>query len=159
MECRECGAALPGDETCQDRFHALLVAEQHNAELARMHGLTVLTYHLQHPSLTKAWYQAAGYDTMRRGFGQGRDWWEALSEGRRRGTAEQEAARWKDAYKAAGATMPPWVVTRPVASELTVADVDPAAPSGQADAVIAWGRSVAEERVRLGEGPAAKDRT
>ncbi len=85
MEYRECGAALPGDETCQDRFHALLVAEQHNAGLARMHGLTVLTYHLQHPSLTKAWYQAAGYDTMRRGFGQGRDWWEALSEGRRWG--------------------------------------------------------------------------
>lgn len=159
MECRECGATLPGDETCQERFHALLAAEQHDAALARMHGLTVLTYHLQHPSLTKAWYQAAGYDTMRRGFGQGRDWWEVLSEGRCRGTAEQEVARWKDAYKAAGTTMPPWVVTRPVAGELTVADVDPAAPSGQADAVLTWGRSVAEGRVRLSEGPGAKGQT
>lgn len=59
MECAECGAMLPGDETCQDRFHALLAAEVRNPELLHVHGLTVLTYHLQHPSLTKPWYQAA----------------------------------------------------------------------------------------------------
>ena len=150
MECAECGATLPGAETCEERFHALLAAEQYNAELFRMHGLTVLTYHLQHPSRTKPWYQAAGYDTMRRSFGEGRDWWEVLSEGRRRGTAEREVARWKDAYKASGATMPPWVVTRPVPGELTVADVDPLAPSGQAEQVLAWARSVAEGRVLAG---------
>ena len=42
MRCAECGADLPGDETCQDRFHALLLAEQHSREAAEMHGLTVL---------------------------------------------------------------------------------------------------------------------
>ncbi len=55
--------------------------------------------------------------------------------------------------------MPPWVVTRPVAGELTVADVDPEAPSGQADAVFAWTQSVAEERVRLSEELGAEGRT
>jgi hypothetical protein len=50
--CAECGASLPGGETCRDRFHALLAAEAENVDLARIHGLTVLTYHLQHPSLT-----------------------------------------------------------------------------------------------------------
>src|SRR5689334_15156205 len=108
MECTECGALLPGDETCQDRFHALLAAEVRNAELMHVHGLTVLTYHLQHPSLTKPWYQAAGYDLMRRMFEPGCDWLEVLMEGRRRGTAEREVARWKQAY---GSVMPPEIVT------------------------------------------------
>ena len=49
MRCVECGADLPGDETCEDRFHALLLAEQHSREAAEMHGLTVLMYHFQHP--------------------------------------------------------------------------------------------------------------
>lgn len=148
MECTECGAVLPGEEACQDRFHALLAAEHHNQELLQMHGLTVLTYHLQHPSLTKPWYQAAGYDAMRRSFGQGRDWLEVLMEGRRSGTAERDVTRWKAEYRSYGTTMPPWVVTRPVPGELTVADVDAEAPSGQTEAVLAWGRSVAEGRVR-----------
>ena len=78
MTCTECGADLPSDETCRDRFHVLLAAESHNQELARMHGLTVLTYHVQHPSLTKPWYQAWGYEILRRSFGQRQDWWDVL---------------------------------------------------------------------------------
>jgi hypothetical protein len=144
MECTECGAILAGDETCQDRFHALLAAEVHNAELMHVHGLTVLTYHLQHPSLTKPWYQAAGYDLMRRLFEPGRDWFDVLMEGRRRGTAEREAARWKHAY---GSVMPPEVATQPVAGEMTVADIDPMAPAGQGERVLAWAQSVAKGRV------------
>jgi hypothetical protein len=145
MVCTECGAILPGDETCRDRFHALLAAEVHNTELMHVHGLTVLTYHLQHPSLTKPWYQAAGYDLMRRMFEPGRDWQEVLMAGQRQGTAQREAARWKQSY---GSVMPPEVVTEPVAGEMTVADIDPEAPSGQGERVVAWARSVAEGRVR-----------
>src|SRR5689334_967870 len=116
MECAECGATLPGEETCQDRFHAVLAAEWHNPELARMHGLTVLTYHVQHPSLTKPWYQAAAYDALRRSFGEGRDWSDVLMEGRREGTAQRRVKAWKQAY--AGSTMPPEVVTSPVPGEM-----------------------------------------
>lgn len=146
MECNECGAVLPGDETCLDRFHALLAAEQHNAELFRMHGLTVLTYHVQHPSLTKPWYQAAGYDVMRRSFGQGRDWREVLGEGRQY-LHSASFQQWKRNY---GPTMAPEIVTTPVPGEMTVADVDLDAPGSQAAAVLAWGRSVAEGRVLSG---------
>ena len=59
MRCAECGAELPGEERCKDRFHALLAAEQHHPEAAAMHGLFVLAYHAQHPSLCKPWLRSA----------------------------------------------------------------------------------------------------
>jgi hypothetical protein len=146
MTCAECGAELPDGESCLDRFHALLAAEHHNAELLRMHGLSVLTYHLQHPSLTKPWYQAAGYDVMRRSFGQGRDWFEVLQEGR--GYLHSNGfQQWKRNY---GSTLAPEIVTQPVPGELTVFCVDLEAPSGQTEQVLAWGRSVAQGRVLTG---------
>jgi hypothetical protein len=43
--------------------------------------------------------------------------------------------------------MPPEIVTRPVPGELTVADIDPDAPPGHAERVLAWARSVATSRV------------
>ena len=52
---RGCGAVLPGDEGSTARFHLLLAAEQHYPESAAMHGLFVLTYYAQHPSLSKLW--------------------------------------------------------------------------------------------------------
>jgi hypothetical protein len=140
MQCDECGASLPDDEGCLERFHALLAAEVYNAELARMHGLTVLTYYTQHPSRAKPWLQVANYAVLRRAFGEGRDWLATLREG----NTHANVARLKATV---GPIMPPWVVTAPVAGELTAADVDPAAPSGQAEQVLAWARSVAERRV------------
>jgi hypothetical protein len=80
MRCDKCGAEFSGDETCLARFHALLAAEVDNEELRQMHGLTVLTYHLQHPTLTKPWYQNFGAGVLQRVFGQGDDWGEVLME-------------------------------------------------------------------------------
>lgn len=151
MTCAECGAALPGDETCQDRFHALLAAESDNAELARMHGLTVLTYHVQHPSLTKPWYQEAAYDILRRSFGAEEDWWEVLQEGRRYFHSDT-FQQWKREY---GPVLSPEIVTHPIPGELTIAAIDQDASSGQADQVLAWARSVAEGRV-LGSAKATR---
>jgi hypothetical protein len=37
-----------------------------------MHGLTVLTYRVQHPHLTKPWYQIEARDALRRVFEGGR---------------------------------------------------------------------------------------
>src|SRR3712207_1009620 len=78
--CSECGAEIAGDEACLARFQSLLAAEVDNEELRKMHGLTVPTYHLQHPSLTKPWFQRFGADVFQRVFGQGEDWGNVLME-------------------------------------------------------------------------------
>lgn len=146
MRCDECGADPPGEERCLDRFHALLAAEDRNEELRRMHGLTVLTYHLQHPGLTKPWYQVFGREVMRRVFGRGEAWQAVLLETHPRGIgrrADAVVAR----IKAAGPpTMPVWVVGTPVPGEATIASVDLEAASGQERAILAWARSVAAHR-------------
>jgi hypothetical protein len=109
-----------------------------------MHGLTVLTYYLQHPSLTKPWFQVYGAEVMRRVFAGGEDWRGVLMEvhprgvGRRR--SEAAVARIKTA---SGATMPDWVIAHPIQDELTVADIDPAATAGQGNKILTWARSVA----------------
>ena len=92
MRCEECGADIPGEETCLDRFHAVLAAEVENDELREMHGLTVLTYHLQHPSLTKPWFQVTGAETMRRVFAGGEDWGGVLMEVHPRGVGRRRSA-------------------------------------------------------------------
>ena len=143
MICVECGADLPGDDGCRDRFHELLAAEVHSEEARQMHGLTVLMYHVQHPSLTKPWYQVAAYDGLRRIFGEGRsgeDWLEVMRY-------EWSQSNVKDIKAAGPSVMPPEVVTSPVAGEMTIADIDPAIPPGHSERVLAWARSVARRRV------------
>ena len=49
--CEECGAAQPEGRTCQDDFHTLLGWETEYPGYGVVHHLTVLCYHLQHPSL------------------------------------------------------------------------------------------------------------
>ena len=173
MRCAECGAELPGMETCEERFHALLAAEAENAESARTHGLTVLTYHLQHPSRTKPWYWAFGAEVMRRAFGGGEDWRDALATvAGRAGGYDRSRNRWRqvgprkgwarafnERKAAAGAAMPARAAMGPIAGEATAADVDPEAPAGQEEHVLAWARSVAAQRFLgdAGGGEATED--
>jgi hypothetical protein len=49
--CPECGAEWQTGQTCQDDFHHMLFWEAENPALGEVHHLTVLCYHLQHPSL------------------------------------------------------------------------------------------------------------
>jgi hypothetical protein len=51
MICPECGAALPDGETCETNFHQMLFWEHEDSSRWAVHHLTVLCYHLQHPSL------------------------------------------------------------------------------------------------------------
>jgi hypothetical protein len=146
MRCNECGAEFAGDETCLDRFHALLAAEVDIEELRRMHGLTVLTYHLQHPSLTKPWYQLFGARVLQRVFGQGEDWGDVLMETHPRRIGRRADAAVARLKATAGPTMPDWVVSHPIEGELTIASVDPDASTGAAQQIFAWARSVAEQR-------------
>jgi hypothetical protein len=146
--CGECGAALPASGACIDWFHALLAAEVENAELRGVHGLTVMTYYLQHPSLCKPWYLEWGRETMRRIFGDGEPWHSVLLAEHPRGVGRQRSAAALTRRKAAGGNeLPAWVVTHPVAGERTVTSVDAAAERGPAAQVEAWARSVAEHRL------------
>ncbi len=147
MGCPECGAELPGGETCLGHFHALLAAEVDNDELRRMHGLTALTYYLQHPSLTKPWYQLFGARVMRRVFADGEDWGEVLMETHPRGVGRQQADAAVARLKAdAPSVMPDWVITRPIAGESTVTSIDLASVESPGGMVMAWARSVAAHR-------------
>jgi hypothetical protein len=144
MHCAECGAELPGDETCLDRFHALLAAEKPGNEAAQMHGLTVLTFMVQHPvsGNTPAWYAAAGRMMLHEMFGKGRGPVAVLAEMRQRTQADD----WRERVTAAYAPGPPG----PVPGETTVAALDPAVPPGHAARVVAWAWSVAQARGLVG---------
>lgn len=119
-----------------------------------MHGLTVLTYHLQHPALTKRWYQLFGARVFQRVFQQGEDWGDVLMETHPRGIGRRADAAVARLKAAAGPTMPSWVVSHPIAGELTIATIDPDAWPGPEQQVLAWARSVAEQRyLRSGDEP------
>ena len=49
--CPECGAPLSAGRACADDFYTLLGWENEFPRLGEVHHLTVLAYHLQHPSL------------------------------------------------------------------------------------------------------------
>lgn len=49
--CPECGSVWHDEETCQQHFHQMLAWEHENPANWAVHHLTVLCYHLQHPSL------------------------------------------------------------------------------------------------------------
>lgn len=141
--CVECGADLPGAETCFDRFHAVLAADHEGIpEAFAAHGLFVMTYHGQHPSRVKPWLWAAHRERMREIFGRGRDWRVVLAENRRPGVV--------DRLKLATMAEETPVVGEPIVGELTIAEIDPAIPPGHVERVEAWARSVAEHRF-LGE--------
>src|SRR5215203_1439444 len=125
MLCDECGVEFSGDETCLAHFHALLAAEVDNEELRQMHGLTVLTYHLQHPSLTKPWYQLFGARVLQRVFGQGEDWGDVLMEPHPRRIGRPAAAAVARLKAAAAPTLPSWVISHPTAGELPIATIEP----------------------------------
>ncbi len=147
MRCTECGADVSNDQTCRARFEALLASDYGGvAEAAAVHALTVLTYQLQHPSGVKPWYLASGYDVMRRIFGRGEDW-RAVLQGVRQASGSDIGQRWKQTVSA----VPAGVVTSPVPGEMTIGDIDPAAPVGHADRVLAWARSVARGRVGVND--------
>ncbi len=49
--CPECGADWTEGKTCTEAFHQMLFWEAEDPSLGAVHHLTVLCYHLQHPSL------------------------------------------------------------------------------------------------------------
>lgn len=147
MRCIECGAELPCGETCLDRFHALLAAEQDHPVATAMHGLFVLTYYAQHPSLCRPWLRGWQGKTMRAVFREGRDWREVLAWPEDRARRQEAVDRAKARYAGDRGTPE---VGAPIAGEATVAGLpvpgSPRYPSEYPAQVEAWARSVAEHR-------------
>ena len=147
MRCPECGGEIPGEERCVDRFHLLLAAEQHYPEAAAMHGLFVLTYYAQHPSLSKPWLRAMQRESLRRIFGESVGWREVLSWPEDRARRQEAVDRAKGRF-ALVPEMP--TIGHPVEGEMTVADLGAPGsldyPSEYPARVEAWARSVTEHR-------------
>ena len=140
---------MPGEQKCADRFHLLLAAEQHYPEAAAMHGLFVLTYYAQHPSLSKKpWLRAAQREALREIFGEGVGWREVLSWPEDRARRQEAVDRAKRRFARVPETPP---IGNPVEGEMTVADLGTPGsriyPSEYPTRVEAWARSVAEHRV------------
>ena len=150
MKCTECGAELPGDETCLDRFAAVLAAERDEAGNLTVafetHGLTVMTFYLQHAGgsgYTKRWMLKGAEAAMRQIFVEGRNQAEVLLTGQR--ATRQKAAT--IAKTAPGAHDLITTSAGPQPGELTIATLDPASLEDHFERVMAWARSVAEHRV------------
>jgi Family of unknown function (DUF5946) len=150
VRCNECGADLPGDETCTDRFGALLAAEyDENGNFtiaARVHGLTVMTFYLQHAGgigYTKRYQVEFAERAMRRLFVGGEKQEDVFPTDQR--AARQRAAT--DAKAAPGAHDSITQILGVQPGELTVASLDPANLDGHYERVMTWARSVAEHRV------------
>lgn len=50
-KCADCGAVLAEGQLCETYFHQMLFWENEEPTNGRVHHLTVLCYHLQHPAL------------------------------------------------------------------------------------------------------------
>ena len=112
-----------------------------------MHGLFVLAYHTQHPSLCKPWLRAAHRESLREIFGKGRPWKEVLSWPKGRARRQEAVDRIKERFADTPGTP---AFGNPVAGEMTVADVvtpgSPGYPSEYPSEVESWAKSLAENR-------------
>ncbi len=147
MKCSECGAGLPEGESCLDRFYTFLAAEWEHPEAAEMHGLLVLAYHAQHPSLCQPWIRASHAETLREIYRKGRPWREVLSWPSSRSRRQRAVDQLKERLADAPGSL---AFGHPIAGEMTVGDLpapgSPFYPSGYPSQVEAWAASVAQKR-------------
>ncbi len=134
--CPECGAACPPGESCQDRFHQMLAWETENPAASEVHHLTVLCYHLQHPSLYSpeglAQAQALLADFVERGASP------AVVRRRQRAHVDSGRRQWKIKGTAAAHG----AYAHPMPWTMTTADVIAGGADRYADNVRAWAQSL-----------------
>jgi hypothetical protein len=100
-----------------------------NVEAFDVHGLTVLSYQLQHPDSAKPWTLAMGQEVLRQIFEDGQDQHHVLAEHCRQETVD----RWRAQYSSEASIS---VIAGPVPSEMSIADIDPSARAGHAKRVL-----------------------
>lgn len=136
--CPECGSAWDEEKTCQDHFHQMLFWETENPNYGEVHHLTVLCYHLQHPSL----YSPAGLSGAIHLL---TDFWEGgvtPEEVRKRNRAKLDSGT--RTWKVKGTPASHGVYDPPMQWTMTAAHVIAGGVDNYCDSVRTWARSVYE---------------
>ncbi len=136
--CPECGAAWQDGQTCQDDFYQMLAWEHENPGYGVVHHLTVLCYHLQHPSL----YSPEGLNGAIR----------LLSDFLERGMTPEQVRKRDRAtvnshertWKIKGTAASHGAYNRPIQWTMTAANVIAEGVENYCDSVRTWTRSVYE---------------
>ncbi len=147
QRCPECGAAWIDGKTCEDHFHQMLAWEfEHN--ILEVHHLTVLCYHLQHPSLYSseglAYGQRLLIDFVERGLTTG--------EVRRENGPHVDSG--KRTFKIKGTPASHATYQRPITWRMTVLDIIGGGVENYRDNVRAWARLTLETLKMSGNLPA-----
>ena len=134
--CPECGAVLTDGQTCEDYFHQMLYWEAEHPTYGEVHHLTVLCYHLQHPSL----YSPDGLNEARRLLVEFVEWGTSPVEVRQRNRDYVDSGRrtWKIIATATSRGS----YNQSVKWNMTAADVVMDGPENYCDNVRAWAHSI-----------------
>ncbi len=135
-KCPECGSAWPNGITCRDHFEQMLAWEFEYPEVNTVHHLTVVCYHLQHPSL----YSPEGLRGAMRLLAEFLDGGLQPEEVRRRDRQKLDSGVRK--YKIKGTPASHGVYQPPVHWTMTAADVIAGGPALYDQNVKKWARSV-----------------
>lgn len=134
--CPECGAALAGTTTCQDHFHQMLYWETEVPARGEVHHLTVLCYHLQHPSLYSPDGSRHALGLLEDFVAQGK----APAEMRQR--QRQQVASDQRAWKITARPGAHGAYDRPIAWTMTAAGVVAGGADAYCDSVRLWAASI-----------------
>ncbi len=133
--CPECGAAWSDEATCTDYFHQLLFWEDENPANWEVHHLTVLCYHLQHPSL----YAPTGLQHAKGLLVRFVD--EGVSPQRLRVQMRDQVDSGQRKFKITATAESQGAYDQPIAWSLTAADVVAAGIDRYIERVHAWARA------------------
>ncbi len=138
MNCSECGAVWKPGESCETYFHQMLFWEAENPSYGEVHHLTVLCYHLQHPSL----YSPDGLKEGRRLLMEFVEHGTSPVEVRKRNRGRVASGR-RD-WKIKGTAASHGSYEPPVRWTMTAADVIAGGADHYCDNVRAWARAINE---------------
>jgi hypothetical protein len=145
QRCPECGAAWPGGITCRDHFEQILAWEFEYPEVFIVHHLTVVCYHIQHPSL----YSPEGLRGAIRLLAGFLDGGITPQEVRRRDSQKLDSGVRK--FKIKGTPASHGIYPTPVHWTMTAADVIAGEPARYDQNVKKWARSVLDALKTLGQ--------
>jgi hypothetical protein len=135
--CPECAAEWIDGQTCETDFHQMLFWEAENPDYgAEVHHLMVLCYHLQHPSL----YSPEGLNEARRLLVEFVEHGASAAEVRRRNRARVDSSKRQWKIKATATSSGTY--DRPVAWQMTAADVVAGGADRYCDSVRAWAQAI-----------------
>ncbi len=137
--CPECGAAWRDETTCQDHFHQLLFWEDEKPANWEVHHLTVLCYHLQHPSL----YAAAGLQSAKGLLVRFIE--EGISPQTIRTQMRDQVDSGRRKFKITATAESQGAYDQPIAWSMTAADVVAAGIERYVERVNAWARATLDD--------------